>query len=79
MPNIKHPKESPRNHKPGITAISPFIPQTTPINIEAIPVNGINTGYFIGCSAKMIKYTPIATYVADATRSMYSTSGECGG
>jgi hypothetical protein len=48
------------------------------MNIAASPVNGINTGYFIGRSAKIIKYTPIATYVEDPTRIAYSINAEDG-
>ena len=77
-PSTKQLKESPRNHRGGIAAASPVIPQTTPKNIAARAVNGINTGYFIGCRAKMIKYTPVGAAVADTKRTTYTNSGESG-
>ena len=78
IPSTKQPKESPRNHRTGILTISPVIPQTTPRNTEAKPVNGISTGYFIGFRAKMIKYTPIIAAMAWQTWIIYSNSGASG-
>ena len=78
LPIAKQPKVSPRNHGGDIAAINPVTPQTTPKNIAARPVNGTNAGYFVGFRAKIIKYTPTGTYIADPTRIAYSTNGETG-
>ena len=78
IPSTKQLKESPRNHRGGIATASPVIPQTTPTKTAARPVNGINTWYFIGCRAKMVKYPPVATAMAYPTRTTYSTNGEFG-
>ena len=43
-----------------------------------LQLRSIKTGYFIGCRAKMIKYTPIIKDMADTIRTMYSSSGEYG-
>jgi hypothetical protein len=74
-PSTKQLKESPRNHLAGIPTASPVIPQTTPKSTEAIPENGINTPYFIGSSARIMKNTPIPTHMADVTRIAYVASG----
>jgi hypothetical protein len=60
----------------GIPTAGPVIPQTTPKSTEVIPENGTITPYFIGSSAKIMKNTPMPTYVADITRIAYMAKGE---
>jgi hypothetical protein len=78
IPNIVQLKESPRNHRKGIPAVSPVIAQTTPKNTAARPENGTSTPYFIGSVARMTKNTPTPIYVAAPVRITYIINGEFG-